>query len=306
MSIHPIITALRISFEYLVSTLIWSIFTPYGLAQTFRQISGQLAAISRALSQGVTYNAALSCRLPFAGAWKVVNGGMNAETSHSWSLIGQRYAYDFVIVDESGQSYQGDARRPESYRAFGQPILAAADGVVTAVRDDIRDYQRAGGGWIDLGTPDIRGNYVILKHGEQRYTLYAHLRQGSVAVRVGEHVHAGQPLGACGHSGHSSEPHLHFQLQDRADFFSAISLPIRFADFESIDERGGQAVRAGYLQRDQIVQHGADDAAMQMEPVAMVRPSFVDLIASLVQLGLSILGIVVILRYIITFALHLL
>ena len=38
--------------------------------------------------------------LPFHGAWTVVNGGVSKKTSHSWDIPTQRYAYDFLILDE--------------------------------------------------------------------------------------------------------------------------------------------------------------------------------------------------------------
>ena len=47
--------------------------------------------------------------LPFEGAWTVVNGGVVKETSHSWDVWTQRYAYDFLVLDEAGSS-----RRPRA------------------------------------------------------------------------------------------------------------------------------------------------------------------------------------------------
>ena len=50
--------------------------------------------------------------------------------------------------------------------------------------------------------------------GGGRYVSMAHLKQGSVTVRVGDVVRRGQPLAAVGNNGHSNEPHLHLQVQD--------------------------------------------------------------------------------------------
>jgi hypothetical protein len=284
--------ALRIIAAYFVSVTIWSLFNIHGFALTLRQAGGQVAAQWRGLRRGVAYDEAFSVQLPFHGRWKVVNGGVDQQTSHSWGLISQRYAYDFVIADEAtGLTYRGDPRQPANYLAFGRPVLAAADGVVVAVRNDIRDDPHAGAGWIDVTTPDLRGNYVIIKHHEHAYTLYAHLQQGSVCVTTGETVRVGQPIGACGNSGHSNEPHLHFQLQDRADFFTAIGLPIAFRHVLRSDQHGTTCLACGYLQRDQTVEPApAGCPAQVVETVTVAKPTVGEFIGGIVTFGLVVLG----------------
>jgi murein DD-endopeptidase MepM/ murein hydrolase activator NlpD len=54
--------------------------------------------------------------------------------------------------------------------------------------------------------------------------------RGSVLVTIGPHVTRGQQIGRCGHSGFSTEPHLHFHAQDREDFYSSAGVPVVFAD----------------------------------------------------------------------------
>ncbi|MGB9738347.1 hypothetical protein [Chloroflexus sp.] len=93
---------------YLTSVTIWMLFNLHGLVLTLRQAAGQVAAQWRGLRHGVAYDESFTVQLPFHGRWKVVNGGVDSPTSHSWELIGQRYAYDFVIGDEAtGLSYSG-------------------------------------------------------------------------------------------------------------------------------------------------------------------------------------------------------
>ena len=77
-------------------------------------------------------------------------------------------------------------------------ILAFADGVVTSV-------QKTG---VQYGT----GCYVRLKHSNGLYTLYYHLKSGSVCVNVGDKVVKGQKLGIIGTTGKSTGIHLHFQI----------------------------------------------------------------------------------------------
>ena len=54
--------------------------------------------------------------------------------------------------------------------------------------------------------------------GGGRYVLYAHLKQGSARVRVGDRVVSGQDIGLVGDSGNSDEPHLHIQVQNSPSF----------------------------------------------------------------------------------------
>lgn len=57
--------------------------------------------------------------------------------------------------------------------------------------------------------------------------MYAHLRRGSLTVKPGDRVRAGQQIARCGNSGNRTEPHLHFQLTDGPDLNSARGLPFR-------------------------------------------------------------------------------
>ena len=91
----------------------------------------------------------------------------------------------------------------------GRDIVAAADGVVTAIHDGEFDECTTGdcpggGGW---------GNHVRVQHGYGYQVIYAHLSQWSVAVEEGESVTCGQLLGLMGSSGYSTGPHLHFEIR---------------------------------------------------------------------------------------------
>ena len=77
-------------------------------------------------------------------------------------------------------------------------ILAFADGVVTSMQKTGRQY----------GT----GCYVRIKHSNGLYTLYYHLKSGTICVNVGDKVKKGQKLGIIGTTGKSTGIHLHFQI----------------------------------------------------------------------------------------------
>lgn len=102
------------------------------------------------------------------------------------------------------------ALRDEKAMRDGVTVLAAAPGVVIASRDGMPDVSvRRLGGRAALKGNDC-GNRVGIDHGDGLLTDYCHLRKGSVLVRTGDKVHAGQPLGKVGMSGASEYPHLHF------------------------------------------------------------------------------------------------
>jgi murein DD-endopeptidase MepM/ murein hydrolase activator NlpD len=81
----------------------------------------------------------------------------------------------------------------------GTPVLAAADGVVASV-----DMPQDSEGY---------GLFICLQHGPQLATCYAHMSAWVVGVEVGARVARGQPIGLVGSTGHSTGPHLHFEVR---------------------------------------------------------------------------------------------
>ena len=176
-----------------------------------------------------SYECKNSYSLPFEGDWTAVNGGVTEEFSHSWGVLPQRYAYDFLVLDENGRSYSGNQRSPESYYCFGRPVLAPADGVVAEISDRSKETLIISPDKFFTRAKHIAGNYIILKHENDEYSVLAHLKNGSITVKEGDAVKRGQAIALCGNTGNSSEPHLHFQLQAGRDFYGSAGLPLRFA-----------------------------------------------------------------------------
>ncbi len=206
-----------------------SLLNPRQLAQIIRQARGNKEAAARVPDASPESRAtSVLYSLPFEGEWLVVNGGVKEEDSHSWDIVAQRYAHDFVVVNDDLSRHSDAGNRVEHYLAYGQPILAAADGVVIAIEDGQRNAPLVGWGICDFMSRSFIGNYVLIQHADEEFALYAHLVRGSLTVEPGSQVVRGQRIGLCGHSGHSSEPHLHFHVQDRADLFTGLGVPIRF------------------------------------------------------------------------------
>ena len=94
-------------------------------------------------------------------------------------------------------------------------------GVASCSRDEtaeacwgafVRDAGRATHG---KGAAGVAGNYVVIDHGNGEYSLYAHLKPGSIRVQSGHRVTAGTPLGqAKAHRAIPRNQHLHFQVCD--------------------------------------------------------------------------------------------
>lgn len=204
------------------------LLNPLQVAQIIAQIVGQAIISSRRALPDERYVQKTRYTLPFRGEWLVYNGGITPADSHSWDILTQRYAYDFVIADAALRRHSSSGRALTDYFCYGQDVTAPADGEVVTVRDGVRDAPCPGSGWIDFLSLDFRGNFVVIKHAEGEYSFLAHLIPGSIVVRAGQRVQRGQVIGRCGNSGHSSEPHLHFHIQDRPSFWLAAGLPVQF------------------------------------------------------------------------------
>jgi hypothetical protein len=163
-----------------------------------------------------------------------------------------RYSYDFVVIDDAGAMRNGDPDRNESWFGFGHPVVAPAAGVVVGVMADQPDDRRFDIAAVSADLLVVYGNRVLIEHAPGEVSLLAHLRQGSVKVKVGDRVRAGQEIAAMGASGSALMPHLHYQLQTTATG-RAEGLPAIFHDF--VRARGARsiAVARGHVDTGEIV-----------------------------------------------------
>jgi murein DD-endopeptidase MepM/ murein hydrolase activator NlpD len=124
-----------------------------------------------------------------------------------------------------GHTHTGEGTRCEDYYCYGQPILAPAAGSVVWTQDSLPDNPPG-----KMDPAHATGNSLILDHGNGEYSLFAHLQPGSLRVKVGDRVRADAELGRCGNSGNTTEPHLHYHLQNGPALFDADGLPVEFVD----------------------------------------------------------------------------
>ncbi len=151
----------------------------------------------------------ISLRLPFKGNWLVFWGGDTKELNQHHDVPNQKFAFDFLIADSNGKRFKGEGNKNEDYFAFGREVLSPADGIVTYVITGVRDNVPG-----SMNPYSALGNAVFVKHREHEISVLAHFRQGRIKVKVGDKVKSEQFIGLCGNSGNSSEPHLHYHLQN--------------------------------------------------------------------------------------------
>ncbi|MEM7029612.1 MAG: M23 family metallopeptidase [Chloroflexota bacterium] len=145
----------------------------------------------------------------------------------------QRFAWDFVFVDDQGQDYHIDEKQLDHYYSFGKPIYSPGDGKVVSVRNDVPDndpYNVVIASEEAQNDPSIiSGNQVIIDHGNQEYSVLAHCMNESICVEVGDVVTTGDFIAKLGNSGWTAYPHLHYAVVDCSNLLHAEGLPIRFS-----------------------------------------------------------------------------
>jgi hypothetical protein len=138
-----------------------------------------------------------------------------------WPLLKQDWNHTFHYVDLDPTSgvtdwfcqavtYHGHRGNDMTIRDFmemdqGRFVVAGAEGTVFWAGDSNYDRNTVPGG---------SNNYIDILHADGSHSIYLHFRQWSTRVAAGDHVYQGQPIGLVGSSGDSSNPHVHFEIQD--------------------------------------------------------------------------------------------
>lgn len=158
------------------------------------------------------------------GPLHVVWGGDTAKTNRHALTPGQRWAYDLVI-----EPAMTGAEELSAYGCFGAPVFAPISAKVHLAHDGEPDLAI---GEILADPAKLLGNHVILELESGTYLVIAHLQKGSVLVSPGDNVNEGDPIGACGNSGNTSEPHIHIhhQRQDPMLFDGDLNLGVNYVE----------------------------------------------------------------------------
>jgi hypothetical protein len=178
---------------------------------------------------------------PLAGkGWVAMNGccevnGVHRSTSvpvNGRICFAQRFAIDWMRLDDNGRLVHGDASNVHNYTAYDADVLAVADGSVVETLNTLDDQKP--GSLPDPKTitiENVDGNHVVLDLGSGRFAFYAHLQKNSVRVKRGDRVKKGQVLGKLGNTGNTSAPHLHFHLMDGPSVLGSNGIPYLLGSF---------------------------------------------------------------------------
>ena len=104
----------------------------------------------------------------------------------------------------------------------GRPVLAAAPGTVQYTQDGFFDR--------NTGFNSLPANIVWMAHADGTYAGYFHFKKWSIRVHAGQQVGEGQILGLVGSSGSSTDPHVHFQVEDVSTVYEPSAGPCRPGD----------------------------------------------------------------------------
>jgi murein DD-endopeptidase MepM/ murein hydrolase activator NlpD len=177
--------------------------------------------------------------VPFRGPG-VIDQAWMSDNGHTNST--EQFAVDLLALSDRFARGELNPRDNRDYAGWGRDIVAPGAGVVAIIQDGVPEQPRVDE--IDErsfiltdGRSVGYGNHVVIDHENGEFSMLAHMQANSIPVRVGDRVEQGNIIGRLGSSGMSTEPHLHYQLQDGGTS-PAHSLPFRFSNLHRPLRRG--------------------------------------------------------------------
>lgn len=161
------------------------------------------------------------------------------------AVFGEPSQSPYILPYPAGSSYRlmqgycyskGGHRNQLAYdfeTPVGIQVIAARSGLVMKVRSDLPD---------DGKQPQSgQHNHIMIKHDDGTVAFYAHLRQDSIIVKVGDYVSQGQPIAQSGNSGNTQGlPHLHFGVYESWPAKEGFDIAVNFRNAEgTLDQRKG-------------------------------------------------------------------
>ncbi|MEM0911483.1 MAG: M23 family metallopeptidase [Pseudomonadota bacterium] len=187
------------------------------------------------------YQARAAFDLPFEAEWLTLWGGDTGFENANSARQSTRFGHNFVRMN-NGIYFLGNGLNNDDHYCFTLPIRATASGTVVAVENTVPDNSI---GEANTNLDQYYGNYVVVDHGNNEFSITAHMVQNSIVVRMGDTVERGDFIGSCGNSGAVEFPQVHIHLQDspgtRVSDATIHGLPMQFESHYNNGDRQSQA-----------------------------------------------------------------
>lgn len=229
----------------------------HGVSTTLNRSSGAQAIDFIGVPTRVSREKALVVEPPLRGErWVAANGCCNPINAHRGATLAidgtvhvpERFAIDYVQLNEEGRLFEGPIDQNESYAYFGDQIHSATEGKVVRIQDG--QPEQTPGSLPDGQTVQTAGgNFVVVKVDRDHFAFYAHMQPGSLTVEKGDRVKAGEVLGLLGNTGNTDAAHLHFHVMDGPSPLQSNGLPFVFRRFRGT----GRVTDGSLLQTGEVV-----------------------------------------------------
>jgi len=198
----------------------------------------------------------MELRLPMNELCLIRAGGPDPEDNFHFRFGEEVFhATDFLVVNPEGLFRTGDGVDNTDYFAFGKDVVAAASGEAAVVVDGVPDNPPG-----SVNHEIVPGNMILIKHEENQFSVYGHLKRGSTRIKKGDKVLSGQVIGQCGNSGYSSGPHLHFQMTNTEIFQDSTGFPYAFTGVDIIQNNRVKHSDQYVPKKNDVVRHAENPA----------------------------------------------
>jgi len=164
-----------------------------------------------------------------------------------------RYAYDFIILDNSNNQFKNEGKKDEDYFGFGATVYSIAQGKVIYASNTHKDDKQFDIPGIAKNPLELYGNCIAVQHADNSVSIYAHLKQNSIKVKKGDTVQSQQEIGKIGVSGSSFLPHLHFEIRTNI-LANAEGIPSYFSNIYLLEGNTKTKLKSGLAETGNIIE----------------------------------------------------
>lgn len=164
-----------------------------------------------------------------------------------------RYAYDFVLLNNNNDQFANEGKKDEDYFGFGNTVNAIGTGKVIYASNKFKDDKTFNIPELANNPLELYGNCIAIQHPGGAVSIYAHLKQNSIKVKVGDGVMAKQAIANIGVSGSSFFPHLHFELRTSIKG-NAEGIPSYFSNIYLLEGAAKRKLNSGLAETGNIIE----------------------------------------------------